>query len=347
MKKIKLLDCTLRDGGYINNWEFGKNHIVETICSLEKTNSDIIELGFLRDESYTEDRTVFSTIEQMSVFIPNKKQGIEYAAMVEAMKPYPFEKLPEHSDKTIDIVRVMVWKDMHDENGKIVDALNPSFEVCKKYADKGYKVFVQPVRVEQYSDLEFIKLIELFNELNPAAFYIVDSWGTMYSDDVLHYVQIADKYLKKGIAIGYHGHNNLMQAFANAVDFVSGNIDRELIVDSSVYGIGRGAGNLNSEIFARYLNERQNGKYNIQPFLSIYDNCVKEVFKVHNWGYSLGYFLTGQYHVNPQYATQYENEGVSSCVIDKVLCDMSKENKVMYSKQTAQKLYDDYSSKNK
>lgn len=342
---IKLLDCTLRDGGYINNWIFGKDKIQNTIKSLEDANIDILEVGFIRNEPKDYNRTVFNSIEGITELISNKKKNVTYAAMAEVFRPIPMELVSERSEKTIDAVRVIIWKDKHDENGNVIDALQEGFEYCKAFVEKGYELFVQPARVEQYSDKEFVDMLDLYSQLNPRAIYIVDSWGTMYSKDVLHYLQLADKYLPKSISIGYHGHNNMMQAFANAVEFIRDDINRELILDSSVYGIGRGAGNLNTELMAKFLNENFNKKYDIRCFFEIYENMIKDLQKKYIWGYTPAYFISAFHHTNPQYATWYEIENQTKSIdIFDILSGMKEDDKVMYESKKAKEYLEKYNS---
>ena len=128
---LKLLDCTLRDGGYINNWKFGLDNIKKSIAELENAGVDIIELGFLKNESYQNDRTVFNSVNQIKELIPSKKKGIDYAAMIEVVNPIPLEMVEERTDDGIDIIRVIVWKTKHDENGNVVDALEEGYNYCK------------------------------------------------------------------------------------------------------------------------------------------------------------------------------------------------------------------------
>lgn len=331
MSAIKLLDCTLRDGGYINNWRFGRENIDRTIELLENAGVDILELGFLKDEPLDPDRTVFGSIEGLTELMPEKKPGIIYAAMAEAFCPIPMELVSPRSSRTVDVIRVIVWKDKHDGSGNLVDALLEGYEYCKGFVEKGYDLYVQPARAEQYSDDEFADMLYLYSRLRPKAIYIVDSWGTMYSDDVIHYLKLADKILDKDISIGFHGHNNMMQAFANALDFISYGTERELILDSTVYGMGRGAGNLNTEIIAKYLNERKGKKYDLRSFFCVYEKTIKELSKKHTWGYSVPYFMTALHHVNPQYGSYYEGLNcMTSMEMDDVMGMISEEDKVMY-----------------
>ena len=333
---IKLLDCTLRDGGYINDWKFGKCAIEDSIHQLENANVDIIELGFLKDEPYQEDRSVFNSVEQITKIISRKKDGISYAAMVEVVNPLPLSQIRKCSKETIDIVRVIVWKNKHDENGNVVDALEEGFRYCKGIVEKGYKLCVQPARVDQYSDSEFVLLLNKFKELKPMAIYVVDSWGILNSKDILHYAKIADNTLPKEIAIGYHGHNNLMQAYGVACDFISSCCNRDLIVDASVFGIGRGAGNLNIELFAKYLNENKNKKYELSPMIYLYEKYIKSIFNEHEWGYSIPYFLSAYYKCNPNYAEYYGViKKIPASVMDNVLKKIDGADKIIFTRAKA------------
>lgn len=334
---IKLLDCTLRDGGYINDWNFGKAPIIDIIEKLEKTNIDILEIGFLKDEPYNCDRTVFNNMEQISALIPNKKLGIDYAAMIEVVNPIPLEMLAKRSEDSVDIIRVIIWKTKRNEKGEVVDALKEGFEYCKGIVGRGYKLCVQPARVDQYSDAEFIDMVNMFQVLNPLAIYVVDSWGTQNTGQIMHYVDLADKNLASGIAIGYHGHNNLMQAFGTAAVFADAKIDRDIIVDASIYGIGRGAGNLNLELFAKFLNDCMDKSYKLIPMIDIYDQYIKNIFAKSEWGYSIPYFLTAQYNCNPSYGEYLGLEkSISPYIIDRVLASLTEEDKVLYSKKKAE-----------
>lgn len=334
---IKLLDCTLRDGGYINNWEFGYDAIKDMIEGLETTNVDILELGFLKDELYDHNRTVFNSMEQIKALIPKKKNAIDYAAMIEVVNPIPLEMLSEKNDKSVDIIRVIVWKTKHNEKGEIVDALQEGYDYCKGIVEKGYKLCVQPARVDQYTDEEFKSMLLRFQELNPMAIYVVDSWGTQNTKQIMHYVDIAHKTLKKDIAIGYHGHNNLMQAFGTACIFSDNPVERDLIIDASVYGIGRGAGNLNLELFAKYLNDAKCGQYDIEPMIEIYEKYIKKIYSEHKWGFSIPYFLTAQFNCNPNYGEYYDTKKqLSSTKIQAILEKLSDEDKVLFSIEKAE-----------
>jgi 4-hydroxy 2-oxovalerate aldolase len=338
MEKIKLLDCTLRDGGYVNDWFFGGEaiHTIERL--IVNSGVDIVEIGFLRDEPYQKERVVFNSADQLSTIIDRPpKDSTLYAAMVEAaLAPFPLEKLEKYSGTNIDIIRVMVWKRL----------LHEGFEYCKALVEKGYKVCVQPVRVDQYTEDEFAAMIALFNDINPMAVYVVDSWGTQSKKSILRYLTVADKYLKPDVALGYHGHNNLMQVFGVAEAFVEQNFDRPIIIDGSVYGIGRGAGNLNIELFARYLNERYDTEYAIEPLLEVYETYLKPLYRKSPWGYSLPFFLTAKYNCNIEYGVYYGYDlGLDALSIDNILRNISPDDKIQFIKEVADRYLEAYKLK--
>ena len=154
---IKLLDCTLRDGGYMNNWKFGRNAITDIKTKLVDSNIDIVELGFLKNEPVDPDRTVYSSVEQLVPLIGNKRQNTLYAAMVDVQGRIPIEMVSPCTSDTVDAIRVIIWKRL----------LKEDFQYCKKIVEKGYRLFVQPARVDQYSDSEFISMLKMFEVLDP------------------------------------------------------------------------------------------------------------------------------------------------------------------------------------
>ncbi len=309
MKKIRLLDCTLRDGGYINDWKFGKDTISGIIDSLIESKIDIIEVGFLRDEEYCCDRSVFSDVSIVDEYASKiHSEKIACAAMAEISNPIPIDKIKNADENSIDIIRVIIWKTKRTPDGKVVDALKESYDYCKEIVKKGYKLCVQPNRTDQYSYEEFRNLVKMFAELSPMAIYVVDSWGTMYSNKIIKYMKIADEVLPPEIAIGFHAHNNMMQAFSTAEKIAESGFQREIIIDASIDGIGRGAGNLNLELIARYLNEEHGYSYNLDPMYEIYDKYISELKKKYLWGYTLPFFMSASYNANPNYAQAWDKQ---------------------------------------
>ncbi len=338
MGEIKLLDCTLRDGGYINDWRFGEEKIPEMIENLEKSKVDILEIGFLKNEPYQKDRTVFNSMEQVKTRIPEKKPGTEYAVMCEVVNPLPLEMLAPADADGADIIRVIVWKTKRNADGVEIDALQEGYEYCEGIVKKGYKLCVQPARVSQYSDDEFVSMVKRFSKLSPMAIYVVDSWGTENAERLLHYMHLADENMPEEIALGYHGHNNMMQALGVSQAMLKEGFQRDVMIDASVYGIGRGAGNLNLEIIAKYLNEEFVKDYNISPMLKVYSKNISEIYQKEKWGFSIPYFLTAQYNCNPAYAKNYADVPFDD--ISEILRNLSKEDRVIYHEKTAKQYLD-------
>ena len=235
MGNVKVLDCTLRDGGYVNNWEFGENNIQNICEKLEQTNVDIIELGFMRDVNYDPNKSLFRTIEQANHVIRSQKENIIYSALVEMANPYPLELLEQKKEGGVELLRYSFWKRCIDE----------AYEYASKIREKGYQLGVQPTRVEQYSDEEFGLMCRRFSALKPFAIYIVDTFGLLTKEQLIRYARIADENVGDGIRIGYHSHTYMQQAISNATTFIDMGLQHEIVIDASIYGMGRGAGNLN------------------------------------------------------------------------------------------------------
>lgn len=332
MKKINLLDCTLRDGGYINDWRFGEAAIEDMTGKLCDTGVDIFEIGFLKNEPYQKERTVFNSVDQITPLIAPKKPGLLYAAMAEVVNPLPLDMLKPYDGTSVDVIRVIVWKTKHDKDGRVVDALEDGYRYCKGVVEKGYRLCVQPARVDQYADEEFVNMLKQFSTLNPLAIYVVDSWGTQNPVNLLHYMRLMDENMPRSICMGYHGHNNMMQALSAAQAMVGAGFDRELIIDASVYGIGRGAGNLNLELISKYMNDEYGGQYEISPMLDVYERHIKPIYEREKWGYSIPYYLTAKYNCNPNYATFLsEKKALSGSQIANILMNLSEHDRVIFS----------------
>lgn len=335
MKKINVLDCTLRDGGYVNNWKFGEEDAVNIVKKLSESNLDIIEVGFIRNETYNRDRTVFTCKDDFKNILSNKKHNVKYAALIEMANYFPIEKLWNRGDDTVDAIRYSFWKRKLDEG----------WEYAKQIKEKGYDLFVQPTRVEQYSDVEFENMIKKFNELQPTALYIVDTFGLLTHKQVIHYAQIADRVLGKDIALGYHAHNNKQQALLNAVSFLELELDREVCVDSSVFGMGRGPGNLCTEIITEYINNNFSGNYILPKYYDVFDNHISKIYNEKKWGYSLEYFLSAGYGANPSLAEYYHDAGLSMYELDRLFSNIPYEDRIRFSKETSEELYNKYKDK--
>ncbi|MBI9008557.1 MAG: aldolase catalytic domain-containing protein [Tenericutes bacterium] len=297
MSKVRVLDCTLRDGGYINEWNFGLENVKKVVKSLNDARIEIIEIGFLSNRIEKNDElSKFVNILDISDILNREDNNSIHVCMIN-FGEYNLEDLPEAKSNLIDGIRVAFHKkDMYE-----------AIELCKGIKEKGYKIFMQPMVAANYSDLEYLKLIELSNEVKPYAFYVVDSFGVMKENDVIKYFFMADYNLDKEIYVGFHSHNNLQLSYANAIALLKVNTQRELIIDSSIHGMGRGAGNLNTELFVEYLNDLHNRDYNVKPLLEVIDTIIKPIYHEKKWGYSLPHYLSAVNNCHPNYASYLDD----------------------------------------
>lgn len=334
MNKIKVLDCTLRDGGYINKWDFGKKNIKKILSNLTNSKSDIIEVGFLSNKKeYDENKSVFDNIPRFSKFIPENRQDSLFVAMINHGEYNP-EDLPEYDQTSVDGLRVAFHK---KDRGNAIP-------LCQGIADKGYKLFIQPMVTVNYTDKELIELIETFNEIKPYAFYIADSFGMMKQKDLLRMFYLIDNNLDKDINFGYHAHNNMQLAYSNAQALIDTPTDRTILLDSSVFGMGRGAGNLNTELIMQYLNEHnKEDKYNIKPLLNTIDEVLNKIYQEKYWGYSLPHYLSAVHNCHPNYATHLsEKNTLTVDSVDEILSKITQEKKSNFDKDFAEELYLEY-----
>jgi 4-hydroxy 2-oxovalerate aldolase len=329
-KMIKLLDCTLRDGGYVNEWNFGENAICDIKRSIEKSGIEIIEVGFLKDVRYNPNKTLFPGVEWAEHIIFPKSKEIIYCLMVDAPVPFPIDRISERYKAGIDAIRIIVWKELIKE----------CVEYSKILIEKGYQVFIQPARVNQYSAVEFVNLIEAFNPIGITAFYIVDSWGTQDSVNVLGYAQQAELYLNNEISLGYHGHNHKQQALSCAEKVLS--LNKNLILDCSIFGMGRDAGNLNTELIITHLNKRYNMKYDIKPILKSYSINIQKYYDEFGWGYSMEHFMTAIFNCNTKYITYIMNKtSLSMDVVYEIFERMTTKQRIEYSEELIKELIND------
>lgn len=298
-KNIKLLDCTLRDGGYVNNFNFGENTIKEIITRLVESRIDIIECGFLSDIDYNADKTLFNNIKELNNLIKPKSNNTMYVGMIAlGAKEISCDRIDNRNIDSIDGVRIT----FHEYE------IEKAVLYANNLINKGYEIFMQPVGTTIYSDSNLLKLIERVNELKPYAFYIVDTLGTMYKNDLLRLFYLIDHNLDSQIAIGFHSHNNLQMSFANAQELMLLHTKRQLIIDSSVYGMGRGVGNLNTELITQYYNDYIEDRYPIIPLLQIIDENLNAFITQYSWGYSTPYYLAAIKKCHPNYSSYLLNK---------------------------------------
>lgn len=329
---IQLLDCTLREAP-IDDFFVGDKLMREFIYRCENVGINIIECGFLKDVDYVEGSNCFRTVEQIQKYIPNKKPEIMYVALMDYGR-YDLENLSEYDGTSIDGIRICF---KYGQQQKAI-------ETGKRIKEKGYKVFIQHVDTLAYTDIEIIEFIKMVNELKPEAYAIVDTFGSMYADDLDRLTMLIDYHLDKSIALGFHSHNNLMLANSNAQSFISRFASkRSILIDGSVLGCGRGAGNAHTELLAEYLNKKYNYEYNVDELLDLIDSLMPQFQRQCTWGYNIPYFLSGVHsaHVyNANYLLRRHN--IASKDLRAIIEKLDNEQKKNYDYKLLESLYVEY-----
>lgn len=333
MNNIQLLDCTLRDGGYCNEWRFGFENAKKITLGLQNAGIEIIECGFLTNKvPYDPNVTKFTNVREIERILPENRGEKSYVAMMNYGE-YNIDDLHTYDSSSIDGIRVA----FHKRN------LEDALLLCRKIKEKGYKVYIQAMVSLAYSDEEFLSLIHSVNKLKPYAFYIVDSFGMMKSKDLIRLFYVVEHNLSEDIWIGFHSHNNMQLAYSNAQQLTKVQTNRNLIIDSSVFGMGRGAGNLNTELFMQYLNENAGKQYELKPILTLIDEILNEFYQINYWGYSLPNYISAAHNAHPNYAGYLDDKKTLTIEgMNDIFDMMDDEKKVSYDKEYIEQLYTRY-----
>lgn len=274
MGEVKLLDCTLRDGGYVNDWEFGRSNLISIFERLVDAEVDIIEVGFLDDRRpFDINRSIMpDTISAAKIWGKISKKPKMVVGMID-YGTCKISNLQPCAESFIDGIRVIFKKHIMKE----------ALDYCKQVKQLGYKVFAQLVSITSYSDCELLELISIVNEVKPYAVSMVDTYGLLTPNDLLHYYEILDKNVLPEIQIGFHAHNNFQLGYANAITFVEKDTLHDIVVDATLYGMGKSAGNAPIELVTMFLNNKYKKTYNISPKdNSLKISCIKHSYYINS-----------------------------------------------------------------
>jgi len=301
-KRIQLLECTIRDGclGLEDAWNNGianiqlseseRKQLGELIAS---SGIDIVEIGSIQiTENDRSGFAIYQNIEEVSNYIPNNLKSSQQCVALFRGPDTLFNDIPYKKDSMVDGVRVILR----------YSELKKSLDFCSILADKGFKVYIQPMVTSRYSEKELELIIQYANAMNAYALYFVDSYGYMMPEDVLRFCQKYDSLLEANIKIGFHAHNNINMAFSNAITFLNFPTERDIILDSTMTGMGQGAGNLQTEIIAAYLIRKYGKRYNYNAVLEACD-FVERYNESGIWGYSVMRFIPAIHGAAYKYAT--------------------------------------------
>ncbi len=317
---VQINDCTIRDGGYLLNKNSDPEFIKGVINGLIAGGIDIIESGFLQTKTNGESIVYRNSVDAMR-FMPEKR-GISHFTGFCDNSRYSIENLDDCTGKSFDYLRISFakheWKD--------------ALRFASNAAKKGYKVFVNPMDAPGYTAEERAEVITEVNTIKPYAFSIVDTFGAMYLEDLHEIFAQVDKLLDKSIRIGLHSHNNLQLSCALAEVFIDLAVkaDRDVVVDGSLYGMGRGAGNALTEVIANYLNKKCGKHYDESALFDTIEKYIEPLTKDVFWGYNLPMFVCGfeSSHVDNVYHLQ--QSGCTAREMYKVLDSMDKNKRRRY-----------------
>lgn len=320
MPDIKLLDCTLRDGGYINNWDFGFSNSKAISDTLIKANIDYVELGFLTKENSSKNKTLFNDFNDLLYFSDSNITKEKLCVMINYGN-FPPENIINEKHSPVKNIRLIFKK--HKQK----DALN----FANQIKDRGFKLFVNPTFIAQYNKDELHNLIDKINKIEPFAMTIVDSTGSLREDTLKILFEIINDKLNKNITLGFHSHNNLNLSFSNAKKIIEINKERNLIIDSSIMGMGRGAGNLKTEIITQFLNENYSKNYKTEEISKIAKTYIEDFYKKYPWNNTQTYFLSAINNCHPDYAKFIqENFSLTKDLADKAFKNIPLDKRNIY-----------------
>lgn len=341
MKNVKILDCTLRDGGRIINCEFPDADIKDISYRLAASNIDIIEVGFLRDAQkvdYKGNSTFFTDVDQIRPFV-DRTQKTKYVAFID-FELFDWDSLKPFDGTSIDGIRIgWTKKSFSTQKDEIIRRL-------REIKEKGYMLFIQGVNILGYSDRELLDILDFVNEIHPSGFGIVDTYGAMYVDDLDRIYTMVDHNLGEDICIDFHSHNNYQLSFAFAQEVIRlSNGKRQIIIDGTLNGMGKVAGNLNTELIVDYLIRKRNYDYNFDAILDLIDDYIKPIQLQYNWGYSVPALMAGIYKSHPNniiYLT--EKFRLATKDIKYIISMIDPQLRLRYDYDNIQRLYQEYNN---
>ncbi|MDD4939598.1 MAG: aldolase catalytic domain-containing protein [Candidatus Omnitrophica bacterium] len=288
-EKIKVLDCTIRDGGLINNHAFDLRFVREVYRALSEANVDYMEIG------YKNSKRLFSAKEFGKwkfcddEDIKKVTEGIESRTKISVMVDVDrvdIDDVKPREESPVSMVRVASY----------VKDIDKAIFLVNRFAEKGYETTVNIMAISRALENELTEALEqLEKECKADVIYIVDSFGALYQETTEFLIKKA-KSIIKSKEIGIHAHNNQQLAFSNTIEAVIHNAN---FVDGTVYGLGRAAGNCPLELILGFL---KNPKFDIRPVLDLISKEFIPLREKIEWGYIIPYAITGILDEHPRAA---------------------------------------------
>ena len=292
---IKVVDCTLRDGGLVNNFEFSDEFVRGLYKANVAAGVDYMEFGYKASKDLFDPKKFgkwkFCNEEDIRDIVGENNTDLKISVMADVGRTdYKKDIIPK-SESVIDMVRVATY----------INTIPAAIEMINYCADMGYEVTINIMAISTASENELDLALELLGQSKANVIYLVDSYGSLFPEQIR---RLADKYLKVaekyGKSIGIHAHNNQQLAFANTIEACTIGVS---YLDVTMSGMGRGAGNCYTELLMGFL---RNPKYNINPVLKFVE---KEIIPLKQsgviWGCDVQYMLTGQTNQHPRTAIAF------------------------------------------
>ncbi|MEI6133168.1 MAG: aldolase catalytic domain-containing protein [Bacillota bacterium] len=293
---IKVVDCTIRDGGLVNKSMFEDDFVKGVYNALVEAGVDYMEVGYKTSKKIlsTNDygKWKFCDEEDIRRIVGENNTDLKISVMADAERTdYHIDILPK-SESVIDLIRVATY----------VNQIPTALDMIKDAHDKGYETTINLMAASTVSESEIVEAISILSESEVDIIYVVDSFGSLYAENIrelMHkYNDIIKPHHKQ---LGIHAHNNQQLAFANTIEALTLGAN---YLDSSIYGLGRGAGNCNTELLLGFL---KNPKYRVRPLLKCINDQFLPFMEHNSWGFDIPYMLTGQMNRHPSPAIKAMN----------------------------------------
>ncbi|WP_428024571.1 aldolase catalytic domain-containing protein [Arcobacter sp.] len=294
---VKVFDCTIRDGGLVNNYHFTDEFVKAHYETCVAAGVDYMEIGKNNSPSIMSEEEFgawnFCKEEDIRRIVGENNTNMKIAVMSDIGRTVPSELLPK-SESVVDMIRIATY----------IHQLPAAIELIEEAHAKGYETTVNIMAISKSFDDELNEVLEQLSKTNVDIIYIADSFGSFYPEQIN---KLTEKYLsyaeKTGKKIGIHAHNNLQLAYANTIEAM---IYGASFLDVTISGLGRGAGNCPLELLIGFL---KNPKYKLMPVLKFIEEYIVPLEKELDWGYSIPYMLTGQLNEHPRAAMKARDEG--------------------------------------
>jgi len=293
---IKVFDCTIRDGGLVNNYHFSDAFVKAHYETCLAAGVDYMEIGknvsptIMSEDEYGPWN--FCKEEDIRRIVGENNTNMKIAVMADIGRSLKEELRPK-SESVVDMIRIATY----------IHQIPAAIELIEDAHAKGYETTVNIMAISKSFDDELDEVLSQLSKTPVDVIYIADSFGSFYPEQIK---KLTEKYLKvaqeSGKQIGIHAHNNLQLAYANTLESM---IYGASFLDVTISGLGRGAGNCPLELLIGFL---KNPKYKLMPVLKFIEEYIVPLEKQLDWGYSIPYMLTGQLNEHPRAAMKARDE---------------------------------------